>query len=288
MNLIGMMLARDEAWCIGLTARVALQWCDSLVVLDHRSTDATPELLGQIASEHPGRVHVIHERDKPFNEAMMRQEMLERARGLGMTHGAIIDADEVLTANLVGSVRGFAERARPGEIPHIPMRSPQDGLHQHRVDAAYSDKWISIWFKDGPEVGYRCEHDGYHYHARRPRGLRETFMPLEKFGHEGGCWHLQSISQRRLRVKSACYKALERVHYPGRHSAEELRRMYDWPFVNPPCVEAAPACWWAGYRDLAERCLDIGAEPWQLVELRRLLSENSPELFSDLDLHAVA
>lgn len=288
MKLIGMMLARDEAWCIGLTARVALAWCDELIVLDHRSADSTPEILREVGGEHPGRLVVIREDERPFNEAEMRQRMLEAARARGMTHGAIIDADELLTANLLERARGFAENARAGEMPHIPMRSPHGSMLEHRVDAAFGDKWISVWYRDEAALEYRAAADGYHYHARRPMGLRETYMHLEKFGAAGGCWHLQTISRRRLEVKAACYKVLERVHFPGRHSASELNAMYDWAINARAATSDTPPEWLVGYEDLVDRHLDLESEPWQLGELRELLTRHPRELFKDLDLRAVA
>ncbi|HXO41397.1 MAG TPA: glycosyltransferase, partial [Thermoanaerobaculia bacterium] len=61
MKLVGMMPVRNEDWVLGLSLRAALLFLDEVVVLDHGSSDGTPELLASIAAEHPGRVHRLAE-----------------------------------------------------------------------------------------------------------------------------------------------------------------------------------------------------------------------------------
>jgi glycosyltransferase involved in cell wall biosynthesis len=51
MKIVTIMPVRNEAWCLGLTARAALMWCDELVILDHASTDRTAEIASEIAGE---------------------------------------------------------------------------------------------------------------------------------------------------------------------------------------------------------------------------------------------
>lgn len=288
MKLIGMMMARNEAWCIGLTARVALQWCDELVVLDHASTDATREIVEQVGRECPGRVRMLCEDHLPHNEAQFRQRMLDAGRERGMTHGAIIDADELLTANLVGKARELAAKAHSGVAAFLPMRSPHESMMRYRVDPAFAEKVISVWFVDSPELCYCAEADGYHYHARVPKGTRPWSIKLENFGLEGGGWHLQTISRRRLEVKAACYKVLERINFPNRHSPQQLEELYGWTLRARTQTAPTPPEWIAGYRNLIDQHLDVECEPWQLHELRRLLASHPREMFSDLNLYGAA
>ncbi len=288
MKIVGMMMAHNEAWCIGLTARVALQWCDELVVLDHASTDGTREIVEQIGRECPGRVQMICEDELAHNEAQFRQRMLDAGRERGMTHGAIIDADELLTANLVGKARELAGKAHAGVAAYLPMRSPHESMGRYRVDPAFADKLISVWFVDSPELCYCTEADGYHYHARVPKGSRPWSMKLENFGLDGGGWHLQTISRRRLEVKAACYKVLERVHFPARHSADKLEEIYGWTLRATVQTAATPKGWVEGYQELIDAHLDLSVEPWQLQEMRRLMAAHPREMFADLDLYGVA
>ena len=95
------MPARNEAWCIGLSARVALLWCDELVILNHASTDETVDIVAELQREHPSRVHLISVPVDTWTEMEHRQMLLDRARMAGATHIAIVDADEILTGDLL-------------------------------------------------------------------------------------------------------------------------------------------------------------------------------------------
>lgn len=41
VKLICTIPVRNEAWCLGLTLRAVLMWCDEVIVLLHCCTDAT-------------------------------------------------------------------------------------------------------------------------------------------------------------------------------------------------------------------------------------------------------
>src|SRR5687768_3759320 len=110
MRLIATLPAHNEAWVIGASLRAALRWCDAVVVLLHACTDTTPAIVDAIASEHPGRVEIIWDGDAKWSEMTHRQWMLEAARDMGATHLAIVDADEILTGNLIPQIREHAER----------------------------------------------------------------------------------------------------------------------------------------------------------------------------------
>jgi glycosyltransferase involved in cell wall biosynthesis len=105
MKLVALMPVRNEDWVLGLSARVALMWCDHLVILDHASTDRTQEILRDLCAEHPGRLTCLRNSEGLWDEMAHRQTMLEAARAENATHIAIVDADEILTANLVPGVR---------------------------------------------------------------------------------------------------------------------------------------------------------------------------------------
>src|SRR5262245_25337749 len=107
VKIVGMMAVRNEDWVLGFSARVALMWCDALVIFDHASTDRTPQIITDLEKDHPGRVHRHREDSLKWDEMAHRQTMLEMARATGATHMAIIDADEIVTGNIVDKMRGF-------------------------------------------------------------------------------------------------------------------------------------------------------------------------------------
>src|SRR5690348_12957855 len=102
MKLIGLMPVRNEAWCLGLTLRVALMWCDEVVVFLHACTDRSFEIVREIREEAGvDRVALSVYSNPIWNEMLHRQWMLLQARDHGATHIAIIDADEILTGDLL-------------------------------------------------------------------------------------------------------------------------------------------------------------------------------------------
>src|SRR5580700_4905017 len=100
------MPVRNEDWVLGLTARAVLQWCDELVVGLHACTDASAKIVADVCFEEPGRITWTEHPDPVWSEMAHRQALLDIARGRGATHIAIVDADEILTANLIPLIRG--------------------------------------------------------------------------------------------------------------------------------------------------------------------------------------
>lgn len=284
-KLIGMMLTRNESWIFGFTARVALRWVDELVILDHRSADRTPEMIDALSAEYPGRVTVVRDPQEHWNEMDMRQAMLVAARGRGMTHGAIIDADEALTADLVVDARAMAIGSPPGQCVHLPMHCPLGTLRHVRKHPAFVDKWIGVWFKDEPHLYYAAREGGYQLHSRAPRNLNQLNVNMDA-GLGRGCWHIQFITERRLQIKAAWYKAMERIRWEHRMTPAQLNTMYDWAIGKEHPHEAAPDSWRAGYADLIEiHFRRPDAVPWQLEALREMIREHGREKFAGLDLH---
>src|SRR5262245_23758182 len=101
MRLVATLCARNEDWVLGMSARAALMWCDHVVLFNHASTDDPGEVAAQVVAEYPERVTYLSDDDPTWKEMAHRQRMLDAARAAGATHIAIVDADEVLSGNLL-------------------------------------------------------------------------------------------------------------------------------------------------------------------------------------------
>jgi hypothetical protein len=137
MKLIGLMPVRNEDWCLGLSLRVALLWCDEVVVLLHACTDRSANIVAAIQSENPGRIVVRTHRHECWTEMAHRQQMLEIARGADATHIAMIDADEILSGNLIPRDDGFTgirgyllSGMTGGEIAQLPGYNLRGSLNR--------------------------------------------------------------------------------------------------------------------------------------------------------------
>lgn len=306
MKLIGLMPVRNEAWVLGLSARVALKWCDELVILLHACTDTSHEIAWEIYGRHEGRVHICDWNTPPWDEMLHRQFLLEQARMNRATHIAIIDADEILTGNLWHSgsedvnnpaccIRSAIATMPPGNVLQLPGYNLRGGTNRYHANGVWGNRWFSTAFADDPRFGW----SGDRFHQREPMGPgpASQLKPWRPIGQkDGGVMHLWGASERRLLAKHALYKLTERLRWPDK-PVSLIERLYnlaiyghrgvpghevkDWTYAD------TPACWWAPYRDLMQY-LDVDAVPWQEAEVQRLVAEHGAARFTGLDLFGVA
>ena len=283
MKLVSVTPARNEAPMLGLSLRALLQWVDAAVVLVHASTDSTLDIAHDVADEHPGRVHVMIQNDPVWREMRDRQKLLNAARQLRATHIAPIDADEVLTGNLLATIRGEVERLDYGRFLGIPMKNLHRSVHQYRSDNGIwgARAGTMLAFCDSPELSWQST-DGYDHHHRHPHGSRLARI----LKCEGGLMHLQFADWRRLTAKHALYKMVERVRWPAKDVAE-IDRLYSLA-LNEEGAEFSPvpASWWQSYERSMSH-LQLGGEPWQEAECRRMWDTHGAGTFDGLNLFGV-
>lgn len=282
MKLVALMPARNEEWIIGLSARVALLWCDAIVILDHASVDRTAAIVGELANDHPGRVLYLHRDDPQWDEMADRQRLLEGARRFGATHIAIVDADEVLTANLVPRVRdmvAWLDRKRILQLPGYNLRG--GGYH---VNGIWGNRWFSIAFRDQETLHWA----GDRFHHREPFGQHlEPWQPVRQ--GDGGILHYWGASERRLKAKHALYKITERLRWPEKPIGQ-IESQYNLAVVHEPdwtYGEMVQGWFSIEYWALAGKHLHVNAEPWQIEECRRLIREHGIQCFEGLNLFGV-
>lgn len=284
MRLISLMPARNEDWIIGLSLRAALMWCDGAVVLDHASTDRTREIVDQVARE-TGRVTVIEAAEGGWAEMSHRQMLLEAGRRERATHFAIVDADEILTANHLRTMRAEMSQLPAGGIAQIPMRNTYGAHDQYRRDSSiWGNALASVVFADDRSL-YWSAPDGYHHHHREPFNGKVRYRTYPH-AFDGGVMHLQFASRRRLLAKHAWYKMHERLAYPAKpvHDIDALYSLApNWDGAH---IEPTPAHWWDGYAHILGH-MEVDREPWQEAECRRLLAEHGAEAFAGLNLFGV-
>lgn len=281
MKLIGLMPARNEEWIIGLSLSVALRYCDEMIVSDHGSTDATREVIEQVSREHPGRVHLIEDDSAHWSEMRIRGKLLHAARERSATHIALIDADEIISANLLPRIREiYRQGCIAGFAMRLPMISPWAGMERFRTDGAFRAP-LHAGFALTPSLSYEIPASGYELHGRIPSRLHD--LPMQA---DGGVMHMQFCSLRRLRAKAVWYKMNEVLRHPGRIDVAELNKQYDWA-LSPGPTETMRDEWFAPYQGLAATYLNPDAEPWQEEEIAAMLDEHGPERFAGIETHGL-
>lgn len=301
MKLICTMPVRNEDWVLGLSARAVLRWCDELVIGLHACTDGSKAIALAVQAEHPGRVEIAQHPEPEWAEMLHRQRLLDIARERGATHIVIVDADEVLTGNLLRGPCGTTQirwliAATPEKSTlQIPWLCLAGATDRYYSDGVWSQQQVSMAFQDAPELHWSSAgRGGYDYHNRHPMGAPlNPYQPLPAFmpRKEYGLMHLQFVSDRRLRAKQAKYKCDELLRWPGRepNQVTAVNERYNVAVYGqkvatgqPQPTLECPATWWAGYGDLMHH-LKPNAEPWQESEVRRLIREYPKEL-AGLDL----
>jgi hypothetical protein len=278
-----MMPVRNEDWCLATSARVALEWCDALMIFNHASTDQTQDIIREITDEFPDRVFHGRNKDPEWHEMDQRQLLLMASREIGATHLAIIDADEILTANVWQQVRGEVERMRPHQLLQLPGYNLRGNFDQYHLTGIWGDRWFATVFMDDPRLNW----GGDRFHHREPMGLvLHPFRPIAQ--GKGGVLHLWGADERRLKAKHALYKMTETLRWPNKSRAEidklyslafdpRLNLQYDqnWQYA------AVPDGWWA-HREYLKPTI-----PWQEWECAQLYREHGAERFSGLNLFDV-
>lgn len=290
MKLIGIMPARNEDWILGLSARAVLLWADELVILDHASTDDTAEIIAALHAEYPDRLSSIRIVDPVWKEMKHRQMLLDVARSRGATHIAIIDADEVLSGNLLGSIRPWIQGLTEGRLLQLPWTCLH-GTDKFYTEGVWGTNWVTMAFHDIPSYGWQARGDAkYDFHHRHPVGSVHYNNTRQSSQGAGGLMHLQFSSRRRLKAKQALYKITELLRWPGRQPVSEIDAMYNRavyesdPATTP--MAAVPASWWEPYAGILHH-LDVNRVPWQIQAVKNAIAEHGRERFAGLDLFGV-
>jgi hypothetical protein len=288
MKLVGLMPVRNEAWILGLTARAALQWCDMLAIFNHASTDKSQEIaLELMRSNDPGRIGILQEPSQKWDEMQHRQALLETARNWRATHISIIDADELLTANLLPRIRSLVEGTPRGSILQLPLYNLRGSVHRYHVNGVWGKRIVSVAFADDPALHW----GGDRFHSREPHGRKLTgFLPIAQ--GEGGVLHFWGASEKRLHEKHRLYRITERLRWPDK-DVRDIERMYSMAEKGMPWAGDTPGTWayadvqeswYRGYEDLMAKHLDVDAEPWQRAECDRLIELHGHQHFAGLDV----
>ncbi len=283
--MTGLMLCRNEDWILGLSARAALLWCYRLVILLHACEDDSKAIVQELQREQPGRIELIEIADPKWDEMKHRQIMLDCGRLAGASTFAMIDADEVLTANIASPrfARHIENTASPSKIVALPGYNLRDGFRYH-LNGVWGQRWFSLAFQDRPGIGWQ----GDTFHSREPKPWFGGTERMYRQG-DGGILHFWGFSERRLRAKHRAYKILEALRWPAKPVAE-IENMYSLALRgsgvhdNPSTWRFAevPAAW--RYPEWERKYLHPDTVPWQEAWCERMIAEHGAARFAGLDL----
>ncbi len=286
MKLVGLMLARNEGWVLECTIPAAMQWVDSLVILDHASTDRTPQIIREMEERYPGRIVAMEEpaADR-WDEMFHRQRTLEVGRKIGGTHFAIIDADEIVRHDSMAVLRKSIGDLTPGQVLQVPLYCMWRSPYLYRCDeSVWGHAMLTFAFADDRTLSWQPRGD-YHHHNRVPFGAKgKHARPFQSRSSAGVC-HLQWVDWQRVTAKHAWYKMMERVRW-GKDAAS-LNQIYGQALNETGIITCkVGGTWMSGWGDLLPM-IRVGEPSWHVAECRRLLDEHGADTFAGLDLFGV-
>lgn len=289
MKVVGLITARNEDWILGLTLRAATFIVEEMIVLDHASTDRTRAIIQEVAQEFPGRIHYRRREDPVWREASIRQGLLEEGRLLGGTHFWVIDADELLTGNLLPEIHSILSSLDAGDYITLPWFPMWRSLDRYRRDR--NEYWCgnrtAYGFRDHPSVRYepRGKRPGYDIHTRAPIVPGQKRELCLKDPHHG-VMHFVAAGWARLLAKAAWYKMIETVRFAD-VSAQRLNATYDRDLDETDLITVpVELAWWAPYLRWREY-VQLDRPSWYEWDCQRMWREFGPEKFAGLNLWGV-
>lgn len=279
MKLIGLLVCRNEVWCLPVSLRAAMQWLDEIVILDHASDDAnrTQLLLSEAKIVWPGRVKTLRQLDENWNEAFYRQALLEKGRAIGGTHFAIVDSDEIASIKAVFALRhALAEYLAPGQLYRLPWLQLWRSTDCYRADdSPFGQPRVPFIFADAPGLSFQPSGpDNYQLHKRFPAQCQCSNIWERDSGY--GVLHLQYVVWRRVLAKQIHYQMDEIIRY-GKVHANYAGAVNEVGLITKPL----PPDWWP----VDPAGLDLKAVPWQVDGIKRLLTEYGRERFKGITLY---
>ena len=194
---------------------------DYFIFYDDNSTDNTNNIIYDLLPKE--KVIILNDKLERFNEGYQRQKMIDESRNLGIDYVICLDADELLSSNIVNNFSSFIKNYETTDLYLYWYNVVNDTLSEHRTDPLY-------------ENNYRCfvlplKHTGnldvnlWQYHTPRTPNVN---LP-RSYTKEYGILHLQSSNKKYYALKQLWYKHYEHLNYG--HGFDYINQRYD-PVVN--------------------------------------------------------
>jgi len=194
---------------------------DYFIFYDDNSTDNTNNIIYDFLPKE--KVIILNDKLERFNEGYQRQKMIDESRNLGIDYVICLDADELLSSNIVKNFSSFIKNYETTDLYLYWYNVVNDTLSEHRTDPLYVNN-------------YRCfvlplKHTGnldvnlWQYHTPRTPNVN---LP-RSFTKEYGVLHLQSSNKKYYALKQLWYKHYEHLNYG--HGFDYINQRYD-PVVN--------------------------------------------------------
>lgn len=194
---------------------------DYFIFYDDNSSDKTLETIEKFLPKD--KIIILNDYLESFNEGYQRQKMINKSRELKVDYVICLDADELLSSNIVKNFEDFLKIYDNIDMNLFWYNVVNNSLREYRSDPLYENNFRSFVLP--------MKHTGnlntslFKYHTPR---TPEVNLP-KMYTKEYGIIHLQSVNRKFYAVKQLWYKHYEFQNYG--HSVDFINRRYD-PVVN--------------------------------------------------------
>jgi hypothetical protein len=190
---------------------------DLFIFYDDNSTDNTCEIIKKHLSDD--RFIIINDKLPSFNEGYQRQRMIEESKKNGVDYVFSIDADELLTTNIVEDFDRFLKIYETTDLWLFWYNSVENSLELYRNDTCYHSNYRS--FVLPLKHTYDLNTNAWQYHTPR---TPQVNLP-KNYTKEYGVIHLQSFNKKYYALKQLWYKHYEFKVY--NNSIDSINQKYD-------------------------------------------------------------
>ncbi len=256
---------KNESWILELFLRATSLWADRIILADQFSTDSTREIAGRFE-----KVQLIENPSKTFNEPERQELLIAEARKIpGPKILIALDADEIFTANVLGSLEWTTMLNAPrGTGVYVKLAN---------IRPDFMTYWTpNLLFLIG-FVDDGSPHEGHKIHSprlpKRPDGRRLVLSQVKLM-------HFQFIDWKRMASKHRWYQSYE-VLFNDQSSICRLYRTYHHMYaVHKSELKPIPADWFGGYlqRHIAVDQFEHQTTYWWDGEVLDLMAEHTPQV----------
>jgi FkbM family methyltransferase len=279
-KIVGLVPARNERHLISQCLRALSLFTDAIVYLDDASTDETVQIVESLRNEC-NIERIIRKNEWLRDEPGDRNLMLQAGREIGGTHFIVLDADEMLSSNLLdnANLTEAIRKLQPGDRLALNWIQLWRSIDEYRFDN-------SVWTWNYKEIIFcddaRCSYSSEFIHTPRvPDNLTGRGFKLE--GYFAGLLHFQFVNWRNLLIKQAWYRCLERIREPNK-SVEEINQRYA-PSIDETGLglKPSPRNWFYGYPFFDRTVFDL-PEKWREKQILGWFDQYGRDYFAGLDI----
>lgn len=279
-KIVGLIPARNEKHIISQCLRALAMFTDAIVYLDDASTDESLQIVESLRSEC-NIEKIIRKNEWLRDEPGDRNLMLQAGREIGGTHFIVIDADEMLSSNLLDNacLTETIRKLQPGDRLALNWIQLWKDIDEYRFDnSVWTWNYKEIIFCDDRHCSYASE---FIHTPRVPEGLSGRSFKLE--GYSAGLLHFQFVNWRNLLIKQSWYRCLERIREPNK-SIDEINQRYA-PSIDETGLglKPSPRIWFYGYPFFDRTVFDL-PEEWREKQILGWFDQYGRDYFAGLDI----